>query len=338
MSDRLTLCLPVDVARAFDATTTQAQLNNNIMLGSAGDREVLSSYIEDAESEFREQTDAEVRLSRAGTPGDRTTYDQITYSVPGHENFKRKWSRVGGDYLNQEVTKGLTNDRVLPFEPSEGDEAYLYRGVAGSGGSSQWDDVTDDYNDLWTIVDHRHGTVAFHPLEIDRAMIAGSHGIGLSRGRLKELRFAVSYRYGTQGGSRSFAGATDLGAALSQGATTPTTVGVDDASRLPTSGGGSILLLVNSEYIRATVDASNDEIEVLERGLRGTSDDSHDSGDRLQYTPGAVRKAVTARAGMALVSGGRYMKFLPDNEDDLDEGDLLDEFRETWTKTVEAMS
>lgn len=335
MSDRLTLALPVDVARAFDATVTQTQLNNDTMLGSAGDVEVLSSFIEDAEDEFRSLTDAATRLSRAGTPGDRTTYDQVTYKVPGHADFRRSWTGVGGMYDLEEVEKNLQNGRLLPFDSAEGDEAYLYRGLGGGSSGDEWEDVTDDYGDSWAILNHREGTVVFDPVELMRSMRGSRQGVGMTRDRLSRLRFAISYRYGTQGGDRGHAGATDLDASLSQGATT--TVAVDDASRLPTSGGGSVVLLVGREYIRATVDASSDEIDVLERGVRGTTDAAHSSGDRLQYTPGAVRKAVTARAGMSLVSGGRYMRFLPDNEDDLDEGDLLDEFRETWTTTVEAM-
>lgn len=335
MSTRLTLALPVDVfLDHFDATVTQTQIDNDVVLGSADDRDTLESMLEGAEDEFRQQADLDVRLSRVGSPGDRTTYEQVTYEVPGHENFKRKWSRVGGDYLNQEVTKDLAHDRVLPFDSAAGDEAYLYRGVSGAA-SGQWDDVTADQSDLWDVVDHRSGTLVFHPVEIDRAMLAGAAGIGISRGRLRELRFAITYRHGALGGGRGTAGETTLTASLNS-TDTPSSLGVDDASRLPAADG--VDLLIGGEYLVANVDASADTLNVLERGVRNTTGEAHASGDRVAYTPPSVRKAVAARAAMAVVDAGRYQSWLPDSDDAIDKGEMKKDFKSTWDKTVEAMS
>lgn len=336
MSDRLTLALPIDLVRTFDHTVTQTQLANNTFQGTPDDLDMLASLVEDAEDEFRTVTDAEMRLSRAGTPGDMTTFDQVTYSVPGHENFKRNWSRVGGDYLIQEVTKDVAHNRILPFDPVEGDEAYIYRGVS-RGSAGQWEDVTDRQGELWDIVDHRNGTLTFHPRELDRSMLAGTGGLGVSSSRLSELRFAISYRYGAAGGARSSSGSTDLGAAITQAESTPFTVAVGDASRIPTTGGGSVVLLLGSEYVRAEVDAVTDEITVVERAVRGTDAEAHASGDRVQYTPPAIRKAVAARAGMGLIQSGRYSAWLPDSDDAISKGDMLDRMQETWDDTVGAL-
>lgn len=335
MSPRTTLALPIDIfIDHFDSTVTQTQLTNNILLGSEDDRDVLASMLEGAEDEFRQQASLDVRLSRVGSPGDRTTYEQVTYEVPGHENYKRQWSRVGGDYLNQEVEKDLKHDRVLPFDSSEGDEAFLYRGVSGAA-SGQWDDVTADQGRLWDIVDHRSGTLVFHPVEVDRAMLAGAAGVGISRGRLRELRFAITYRHGALGGGRGVAGGTTLTEALTASGT-PNALGVDDASRLPASDG--VTLLLDGEYIEADVDASTDTLDVLQRGIRNTTGAAHSSGDVVVYTPPSVRKAVAARAGMQVVQAGRYQSWLPDSDDAIDKDAMLEEFRGTWNSTLEAMS
>lgn len=337
MTDRTTLALPIDTVRNFDHTVTQAQIQANTFQATPDDVDMLQSRIKDAEDEYRARTGLTTRLSRAGTPGDRSTYDEITYKVPGHETYKRNWSRVGGDYLNQEVTKDLSNDRVLPFDSSEGDEAYIYRGVSGTN-TDQWVDVTDQRGELWDIVDHRNGTVSFHPIELDRAMIAGAAGVGISRSRLDKLRFKITYRYGGLGSDRSNPGTTSLTEEITDAESVPFTVGVGDANRLPTTGGGSVVLLVGGEYLRATVDTDNDELDVVERAVRGTAEEAHGSGDRVQYTPPVARKAVAARAAMGLIQAGRYSKWLPDADDTISKGDMMDELRETWESGIEAVA
>jgi len=52
-NDRLTLAVPVDVARVFDSTVTQAQINQSTFQNSPDDDDLLASMIEDAEDEFR---------------------------------------------------------------------------------------------------------------------------------------------------------------------------------------------------------------------------------------------------------------------------------------------
>lgn len=330
MSDRLALALPIDVARQLDHTVTQTQLTNNTFQGTADDRDVLASLIEDAEDEYRAVADVDMRLSRVGTPNQRETFEQVTYEVSGHRAFKRNFSRVGGNYLPQEVTKSLDNGNVLPFDSTEDDAAYIYRGIGGSTTGDEWEDVTADKGDTWDIINHRSGIVVIHPVELARAQLAGHRGVGLAGGRLREFRLAISYRHGTPGGSRASAGATTLDTSLTDTATGSTAVA--DASFLPDAGiqGGSIILKIGTEYVRATVDPGADTIDIEARGVRGTSASSHSSGDRVQYTPPSVRKAVSSRAGMGLIQSGRYSAFMPDSEDAIEKTDMMDRLEATW--------
>lgn len=337
MSDRLTLALPVDVARQFDSTVTATQLDNDVFQGSADDVDLIASIIEDAEDEFRSLANVDMRLSRVGTSGDIETYEQVTYKVKGHQAFKRSFSRTGREYRPVEVEKNLANGRLLPFDSAQGDEAYIYRGTRQTSGN-QWEDVTDDQGDTWDIINHAEGTVVFHPINLMRAMTTAGHGIGLAAGRLDEVRMAITYRHGALGGSRAFAGRTTLTSSLNS-TDTPSALSVDDASRLPTgTGSGPIALLIDSEYILAEPDPSADTIDVKERGIRGTSGAAHSSGARVQYTPPSIRKAVAARSGMTLVQSGRYSAWLPDADDEVDKNDMLSIMKETWNRTVDAMS
>lgn len=339
---RLSLALPVDVFHTqFDTTVTQTQLANNTVLGSADDRDTLASLIEDAEGELQAHTDTRFRETRAGVSGDRDTYPQITYKVSGHNDYKRQWTGVSGDYDPEEVTRSLPDTRVLPFDSAEGDEAYIYRGLRGSTGGSTWEDVTADQGETWDIIDHRNGVLVIHPIELLRTRHRSGHGLAINPSRIRQFRLAISYRHGTLGGSRSIAGSTTLTGSgeVIDSSSTPNSLAVADASRLPnaTSETGSLILLIDEEYIRATVDAANDTINVLERGVRGTNAAAHDADERVQYTPPSIRKAVAARAAMSLIQAGRYQAFLPDSEDAIDKGEMLDEARNVWEGTIDAL-
>lgn len=338
MTTRVTVALPVDVARMMDHTTSQTQLSNDTFQGTPDDRDMLLSYIEDAEDEFRNVADVKVRLSREGVPGNRPTYEQPTYKLSGHKAAKRQFSGVFSDYNITEKEIELDNERVLPFDPDEGDQLFYYTGLQGSGNSS-WEDITEDEGETWAILDHRAGTFVFWPTLLWEAYLGDTNG-GLGNTALagqKRVRFAISYRYGALGGSRSATGATTLGENITD--TQTGTVAVEDAGRLPGGrSGGSYILLINDEYVDATVDVSNDEIDIVTRGVRGTEASSHDSGDRVQYTPPTIRKAVAARAGMQLISSGRYSAFMPDSEDAIDKSDMMDRLKETWDGTIAALS
>lgn len=334
MPDRLTLALPIDVARVFDHTVTQTQLANNTFQGTPDDKDVLSGHIEDAEDEFRSATDTGVRLSRTGSPGNRETYEQVTHKVKGHQAFKRTFSRTARDYAAREVRNNLAHTRILPFDSTAGDEAHVWRGVSRAA-NTEWEDITDDIGDTWDIIDYRNGIIVLDPVKLHRAMVAGGHGVGLAGNRLDEVRIALTYRHGALGGGRAVSGAATLDDALSQGAT-PDVVALTDAERLP--GLGDVELLIGDEYLLADIDPGAGTMNVLERGNRGTTDVAHSAEDRVQYTPGAVRKAVASRAAMALIQAGRYSAWLPDADDAIDKSDMLESLESTWSGTVEALA
>lgn len=334
MPARTKLALPIDLARLFDSTVSQAQLDADTFQNSGDDVDLLFSMIEDAEDEFHDATDDTMKIGREGVAGARETFEQITYDVSGHEQYKRAWTGTAGNYRNTERTTDLDNGRVLPFDPDEGDQAYLYRGMS-SGINDEWEDVTDDKGEIWDIVNNREGRLALSPIEIERATRSSSHGLSLGgRNRLREVRLAISYRYGGLGGSRSTTSETALSNSLND--TDTGVVSVEDGSGFP--GTSQIIIKIGREYLSVAPDPANDQMEILQRGVRGTEAVAHDAEDTVQYTPPAVRKAVASRAAESLVSSSRYSKWLPDNEDDISKDDLIDQLSETWEGTISALS
>jgi len=113
-------------------------------------------------------------------------------------------------------------------------------------------------------------------------------------------------------------------------------VSVASGSGFP--GTSQIIVKIGREYLSVAPDPENDEMEILQRGVRGTEGAAHDADDVVQYTPPAVRKAVASRAAESLVSSSRYQKWLPDNEDDISKDDLIDQLSATWEGTISALS
>lgn len=336
MADRLSLALPIDTARLFDSTVSQAQIDADTFINSGDDPDTLASMIEDAEGEFRRLTDDAMQISRVGVAGQRETFEQPTYKLSGHQLTKGTFTGTWTDYLPEEKSIMLDHDHLLPFDSAAGDSVYLYHGLAESGNT--WEDVTDKEGEMWEIVNPVSGRFMFSPLEIADTILTGRP---TARGSVPEfirrMRFAISYRYGGLGGDRGRATATDLDTSLTD--TETGSVAVTDGARFPTgTEGGAITVLVGDEYLSVVPDPANDSMDIKQRGIRGTTKASHSSGDRVQYTPPAVRKAVAARAGMTLVQSGRYRGFLPDTEDDLDSSDVIDELEGIWTTTVGALS
>jgi hypothetical protein len=336
MSTRLALALPIDTALLFDSTITQTQLDNNTVLGSAGDTETLTSYLEDAEDEFRSRTDDTMQISRVGVADKRETFEQTTYKLSGHKLTKGTFTGTWTNYLPEQDSMPLANDNILPFDAAQGDAVYLYEGLAESG--SSWREVTDEEGEMWELLDHVGGVFAFSPIDIAETILTGRPtAFGTVPEFLKRMRFAISYRYGGLGGSRGRASATDLDASLTD--TQTGTVAVADGSTFPTgTEAGSIVVKINQEYLSVVPDPANDKMDIQARGVRQTTAASHADGDRIQYTPPSVRKAVAARAGMTLVQSGRYQAFLPDSEDAIDRSELHGEMENIWTTTVEALS
>jgi hypothetical protein len=338
--DRLTLAIPVDVARQFDSTVSQAQIDASTFQNSTDDNDLLAGMIEDAEDEFRARTDDTMRISRVGVAGQRETYEVVSYDLSGHQAYKRNWTGVTTDYRQTEVTTGLDQTRVLPFDSTLGDEIYIYRGLRGQTGvaGNTWEDITDEENETWAIQNYNEGRIVFDPVLLFESNYTHENGVSVGgRGRLRELKVAISYRYGGLGGSRAQATATDLAEQIDDSQTD--TVSVSDGSRFPTGeSAGSIIVLVEREYLRITPDPANDQLTINERGVRGTTATSHPSGARVQYTPPAIRKAVASRAGMQLITAGRYSEWLPDTDDTIDKSDMQDTMAETWNTTIEALS
>jgi len=334
-TDRISLCLPVDVSRAFDATVSQAQIDADTFMSTGDDPDLLISYIEDAEDEFRQRTDEDMRVSRVGVAGKRETFEEQTYSLNGHKQYRARYSEFTFDYDYDEKTLRLDNERILPFDSAEGDAVYAYRGLTGDG--SMWEEITDEEGSSWAIVNYVGGVMNVHPSEVYEVMFGRVGGVPRGGAALDNLRLAISYRYGGLGGSLKRTAQTTLDTSLTDTATGSTAVG--DGSRLPTDGtGGSIILKIGGEYVEVDPDPGGDSIDVLARGVRGTSGEAHDSGDRVVYTPPAVRKAVASRAGMDLISSSQYRGFLPDMDAELKESDMYNNLESTWQATVDALS
>jgi hypothetical protein len=293
--------------------------------------------IEDAESEFNDATDSRMKIGRRGVQGQRETYEELSYEFSGHNHFKRNFSGVWTDYSPTEKTILLDRDRVR-FDSTEGDELYVYRGLSGDTSSDSWEDITDKKGDLWDIRDNPKGEFVFHPLEIYRSVIGTRQGTGVNGpSQQEEVRFAISYRYGGLGGSRSSTARTTLDEDITN--TQTGSVNVADGSVFPTSGGsGAIVVKIGREYLSVDPDPQNDSMDILERGVRLSSNAAHDTGDRIQYTPGIVRKGVAARAAMQLVRTGRYSEFLPDAEDTIDKSEVLDQLDEVYQSAVDAVA
>lgn len=335
--DRLTHALPLDVARLFDSTVSSAQLTADTFQNSPDDVDLLASMIEDAEAEFHERTDAEMRVGRQGVEGQRESYEQTTSKISGHKLAKGTFSGVWSNYLPEEKEMMLEQGDILPFDSAEGDEVYIYRGLQGNT-ASRWEDVTDQRGEMWDILDNRSGRFVFSPIETASYVLDSTGGIhGSFPSFLKRMRFAISYRYGALGGNLGRPAQTDLAAGLTD--TETGTVAVSDGTGFPSGDDtNAIVVLIGREYLRVVPDPANDQMDIVERGVRGTGGASHSTGDRVQYTPPSVRKAIASRAGMQLVTSGRYSDWLPDTEDSLDKSDVLDQFESTWTQTVEALS
>jgi len=334
-AERLSLALPVDIPRdAFDVTVTQPQIDADTFLNTDDDGEALTGYIAAAEDELRQLTDEDMRISRVGVAGNRPTYEQVTYQLPGHQQYRARFSQFTFDYDYDEKTIPLNNERVLPFDSADSDEIYAYRGL---GDGTQWEEITDEQGDAWDILDNVGGRIVVHPSELYEVMFGRVGGVPFAGVGMDQLRFSISYRYGGLGGSLSRTAQTALDTSLSTSDTGPTAVA--DGSRLPTSGvGGNIVMKIGGEYLEVDPDPGGNSIDIKARGVRGTTDESHNSGDRVVYTPPAIRKAVAARAGMSLINSSQYRGFLPDSDAELNEGDIYDNLDAMWSGTIEALS
>jgi hypothetical protein len=325
----------MDVARAIDATIPEAQIDNDTWLNSTDDPDAIYGMIESAESEFYNRTNTDLRVSREGTPGVRESYESVTYELSGHKQYRRNFSHGTYDYSFREGTVHLNNERVMPFDPDEDDEAYVYWGLSSD---QTWEDITDDRGDFWDIIDHRAGLIAIDPNELLRARSrTGDSGIPLGSGNIRNLRINITYRHGALDRSQEWVGTTTLAESIDD--TQTGAVEVADLAQLPSGvTSDNVVVTLGSEHIHARIDRDADRLDIQARGVRGTEAQSHSSGDDVTYVPPQYRKAVAARAGMELLATGRYRGYLPDTEADIDNSEAMDELERMWSGTVEALS
>jgi hypothetical protein len=333
--NRLSLALPVDVIRRIDVTVSNAQLSTDTVLNSADDVDAFASAIEDAEGEFKRRVGLSSRVSRVGIPGQRETFEQATYKTSGHKLTKATFSGVYSDYLPEQGDILLENNRVVPFDSTEDDAVYFYTGLDTDGDT--WQDITDEEGEVWQLLDHRNGRFTFDPDALVDEVVGGVGGLRSMPSFLKRFRFAISYRHGILDRDSAQVGQTDLGQSIDDSQTGG--VSVDDVAVLSRGRVSSTAILrIGREYVTAEYDRAAGEVLIQERGVRGTTATSHDSGETVMYVPPEYRKAVASRAGMEIATSSRYTDWLPDTEDSMDRPQVVDELEATWDGIVNALS
>ncbi|MBX0350477.1 hypothetical protein [Haloarcula pellucida] len=209
----------------------------------------------------------------------------------------------------------LDEQNILPLDPNEGD--FIERRT----GRDTWTDITTREGQAW-VADYRMGKLTIFRLP--------GHGSLPVLRNYRERFVRLSYRLGV-GGEYGTAGQTTLTSQLAQGSTT--TIGVDDASRLPPSGG--VMLVDGAEYVDvASVDHSADEITIRARGVRATSDADRASGSTVHYCPMDVREAVAAKAAEELVRFDDWTDELVDGGRAVQAERKLDDWESEWTNTI----
>jgi hypothetical protein len=333
--DRLSLALPVDVIRRIDVTVSESQIDANQVLSSGQDYDAFASAIEDAEGEFKRMVGLSSRVSREGIPGKRETFEQPTYKTSGHALTKATFTGVWSDYLPEQQNIPLKNVRVLPFDSAEDDAVYFYMGLDADG--SDWIDITDEKGDAWDIVDHRSGLFTFDPYTlIDDVIDYNAGSLRSMPNFLKRFRFAISYRHGILDRDSSQVGQTALSNTVTAGQTGG--VAVDDVDVLSRGRVSSTAVLrIGPEYVTAEYDRANGEVDIIERGVRGTEAVEHDAGTTIMYVPPEYRKAVASRAGMEVATSSRYTGWLPDADDSMDRSEVIAELEATWSGIVDAL-
>jgi len=333
--DRLSLCLPIDTVRRIDATVANSQIEADQILASPDDYDAIASAIEDAEGEFKRRVGLSSRVSREGIPGKRETFEQPTYKTSGHQLTKATFTGVWSDYLPEQQTIPLKENRVLPFDSTEDDAVYFYTGMDTDG--SDWIDITDEKGEAWDILNHRRGTFTFDPYTlVDDVIDVNTGGLRTVPTFLKRFRFAISYRHGILDRDPSQVGQTALSSSITSGQTGA--VAVNDVNVLSRGRVSSTAVLrIGGEYVTAEYDRAAGDVTIIERGVRGTSGVSHDAGETVMYVPPEFRKAVAARAGMEIGASQRYSAWLPDADDSMDREAVIGELRETWTGIVDAL-
>ena len=289
-------CTPVDVFRHFNPGLNENTLSANDFIGSGDDRELIMGAIEDASGEFDDLTRRAHRTTRVGSPGAPATYE-----FQGADMQANRWP----------VVVELDHDNIHPFDSSKGDSLEIRTG------KDSWTDITDEAGNQF-VLDHRRGRLTLYR-RLRRMFWFESPDRRYIR---------TSYRYGGLGGSRNQGGQTTLTSDIDD---TATTLDVDDAGRLSSSG---VLALGNREYARISSLDYDANTVTVSRGKRGTAAVSHTSGDVVHYCPLSVRNGVAARAAQELVRYDDWTDQLVESGQGIDPQSKIDDWQTTWEATL----
>jgi len=292
---RLHYALPMDVVRKFDPTMQQSDLANNEFIGH-DDEEIITARLEGVESKW-----------------DREATPMRPVRVGGGDAPKYKSAKGKGF----PVHVYLDHQNVLPFDPAQGDR------IERRTGRESWVDITNEEGSSW-VADYDMGKLTVYELP-------GYGNMPVLR-NFRERFLRVSYRLGT-GGDYDSAGQTTLTETLAAGDTS--TVGVDDASRLPETGG--MMLVGGTEYVDvASVDQGADEISIrtVGRGKRVSEDVEHAAGTVVHYCPMDVREAIAAKAARELVIYDDYTDWMVDGSEAFDRRQKIKEWDIEWSEAV----
>lgn len=291
-------CHPVDPLRVFDPQLSMSDLESNGYIGSQDDEDRVLAALEDAESEFDSLTRNPQREVRVGVPGEPATFEHQSADLRRNQNGVKVW---------------LDNTHVTPIDPDEGDSIEIRTG------RDSWRDITNE-SDRWEF-NYRDGWVRFFS-RLHRSMYRQS-----ARDRI----IRICYRHGALGGDPHSAGQTTLTSGVTSG---DSTAEVDDYARLPQEG---LLLVDGSEYVSARRGAGG-TLELNARGIRGTTDQDHESGSVVHFCPSDVRKAVAHRAAIELLTYDDWVHQLVDTDHGIQSSMKTDEWKETWEKTLSKYS
>jgi len=239
--------------------------------------------------------ESDLRNVTQGSPIGRDDYETIVSKIEGVESKLR--AETGRPYLRRQegdpdAPETWTTPMSVDWDRS--------RPVAKIFCTLPDDEVIEILG-----IEFRDSFDTFHTVDLDNVSLNPNQGtLSIRRGVLPSgiwnwishegYNVRVAYTYGARGGSDGRAGQTTL---TEQVDDTTGTVDVENETRLPPSGG---TMLLEDEYVGAEV--GDGQVDLVERGLRGTSASSHDSGDTLHYCPINVREGVAAKAAMELVT------------------------------------
>lgn len=290
----LPYCTQTDVDRKLDL------LNQDYRGSELTDR--VCTKIQAVSQRWDARTGTPMRTVRVGSPATPRTYSRHDAGSTGPPQV------VGLDY-----------GHIVPLDAAAGDvlEVRIDR--------DQWDDVTDERGDAWTL-DNETGQLRLYRRLIRRIRFEDP----------AERFVRLSYRAGGLGGGRRRGGETELGGAIDD---TEETLSVAEAGRLPDPG---VYLAVGTptsqEYVRLTdIDYDADEITVA-RGQRATDAIAHDDGATVLYTPLDVREAVAAKVAAELVKDEESEIAIPDDGQVVDRATKAEQWEADWDDAVGAHS